>query len=122
METYSSELYRALQDIGCDVELHKPGADLLGRPSLWQMARFFLSASGFLLRHARNFDAILLGDFALGSLAPIARLASRGHARVVVSLHGNDLYFLRKRNVQARLYRLLARAAIASGAIDAAIA
>lgn len=122
METYSIELYRALQDIGCDVELRKPGADMLGRPSLFQMARFFASASWFLLRRARGFDVILLGDFALASLAPIARLASRGKARVVVSLHGNDLYFMRKRNAHARLYRLLARGVVASRAIDAAIA
>jgi glycosyltransferase involved in cell wall biosynthesis len=122
METYSFELYRALQDIGCDVELCKPGADMLGRPSLYQMARFFLSASWFLLRRARAFDAILLGDFALASLAPVARFASRGKARVVVSLHGNDLYFLRKRNAQALLYRVLARGVVASRSIDAAIA
>ena len=122
METYSRELYEALRDLPADVVLHGPAPSMVGRPSLWQMARFFAGACWTLLRHGRAFDTLLLGDFALASLAPVAKLASLGRLRVVVSLHGNDLYFMRKRTWDARLYRLLARVVVGSGALDAGVA
>jgi glycosyltransferase involved in cell wall biosynthesis len=122
METYSRDLYQAFLDLGVDVRLHGPGRGMVGRPSLLQMAGFFFSAVWTLLRYGRSFDALLLGDFALASLAPVASIASLGRIRVVVSLHGNDLYFMRKSDWQACVYRMLARCVVASGSIDAAVA
>jgi phosphatidyl-myo-inositol dimannoside synthase len=122
MEIYSKQLYEALVDMGTDIHLHRPATDLIGRPSLRQVAGFFFSACWMLLRTGRQFDAILIGDYAIASLAMIAKLATFGKVRVVVSLHGNDLYFMRKRTLKARVYRAINRLVVVSGALDAAMA
>lgn len=122
METWSKELHAAFETIGAGVDLHKPASDHIGRPSLLQMAGFFLSAAWKLLRHGRRYDAVLLGDFALATVAIVAKVATFGRLRTVVQLHGNDLYFLRKRGPVAGMYRLLCRLVVASGALDATIA
>lgn len=121
MEIYSRELFSALRDLDSGIQICKPRRPILGRPSLLRLAVFFAGASWVLLRHARKYDAILLGDFALAGLAILAKAGSFGRARVVISLHGNDLYFLRKRTLKAAVYRLVCRCVIASHTIDAAI-
>src|SRR5690348_6782978 len=122
MEVYSKELFSALQGLDGGVEICKPRRPILGRPSMLRLAGFFAGTSWTLLRRARKCDAILLGDFALAGLAIIAKLASLGRVRVVISLHGNDLFFLRKKTLKAAAYRLVCRGVIASHTLDAAIA
>lgn len=122
METYSLYLGQALQALDPQVELMKPRVDLHGRPSLAQITGFFLSACWRLLWQGRRYDAVLLGDYAIASLAIVAKIASLGRLRTVVSLHGNDLYFMRGRSLTARVYRALSWCVTRSGALDAAVA
>jgi len=122
METYSHELFAALREIGRDVDILKPRRPIHGRPSLARLTAFFLGASWTLIRERGVYGAVLIGDFAIAGLAPVAKIASSGKTRVVVSLHGNDLYFLKRRGIKARIYRLVARAVIRSNTIDAGLA
>lgn len=122
MEVYSKELFAAMRELNDQAEICRPRRPILGRPSLIRLAGFFAGASWILLRRARKFDAVLIGDFALAGLAVIAKLASLGRTRVVISLHGNDLFFLRKKTFKASVYRFICRGVIVSRAIDAAIA
>lgn len=122
MEIYSKHLFEAMQAEGADVVLHKPGKDLRGRPSLLELCGFFLHACRRLFRDAGRFDAVLIGDYAIAILAPVAKLASRGRLRTAVSLHGNDLYFLRSRSPLSIPYRQLSRWVTRGGKIDIAIA
>lgn len=122
MEMYSRHLLDAMVGQGAQVDLHKPRRDLMGRPTLPQMAAFFLSACSLLLLRGRRYDVVLLGDYAIASLAIVAKIATLGRLRTVVSLHGNDLYFMRKRTLLAALYRGLSRLVTTSRALDAAIA
>lgn len=122
METYSHELFGALREINGDIDIHKPHYPIHGRPSLLRLITFFLGASWTLLRNGRVYGAVLIGDFAIAGLAPIAKMASLGKARVVVSLHGNDLYFLKRSGIKAGIYRLVTRAVIMSNTIDAGLA
>lgn len=122
METYSKCLFDALEEIAPDVHLLKPKHDLDRRPSLWQITCFFFSACWVLLRKRRQYDAILLGDYAIASLAFVAKAVSFGRIRTVVSLHGNDLYFMRSNSTTARLYRGISQLVVAGRVLDAAIA
>lgn len=122
MEIYSFELDRAIRGLGVDVHLHAPRRPILGRPSLWQVAGFFLGACLHLVRHGRRYDAVLIGDFAIASLAPVARLFTARGTRIGVALHGQDLYFMRRDSATARLYGAIARLVAGSGALDVAIA
>lgn len=122
METYSHELFAALREISSDVDIHKPRYPINGRPSLARLAAFFLGASWALIRNRRAYEAVLIGDFAIAGLAPVAKIVSSGKTRVVVSLHGNDLYFLKRKGIKARIYHLVARVVIRSNAIDAGVA
>lgn len=122
METYSHELFEALRTISSDVDLCKPRHPILGRPSLARLAAFCLGASWVLIRSRRAYKAVLIGDFAVAGLGLVAKIASLGKTRVVVSLHGNDLYFLKRRGIKASIYRLVARAVIRSNTINAALA
>lgn len=122
METYSKFVFEALRDLDPGVELLKPRVDIHGRPSLPQIAGFFLGACWRLLTQARRYDAVLLGDYAIASLAIIAKLATWGRIRTVVSLHGNDLYFMRGHSLTARAYRAISWCVTRSGALDAAVA
>src|SRR5690606_21869877 len=122
METYSKALYEAMSGLDEAVDIHKPGTDIMGRPTLWQITAFALGACWLLLRRGRSYDVILLGDYALAVLAIFAKLVTFGQLRTVVSLHGNDLYFMRKRSALARVYRVLSRLVVASQCLDAAIA
>lgn len=122
METYSNNVFEALRDLDPGVELLKPRVDIHGRPSLLEIARFFMAACWRLLTQARRYDAVLLGDYAIASLAIIAKIATLGRIRTVVSLHGNDLYFMRGRSLTARAYRAISWCVTRSGALDAAVA
>jgi len=122
METYSHELFEALREISSDVDIHKPCYPIHGRPSLARLTTFFLGASWTLIRNRGVYGAVLIGDFAIAGLALVAKIASSGKTRVVVSLHGNDLYFLKRRSIKARISRLVARAVIKSNTIDAGLA
>jgi glycosyltransferase involved in cell wall biosynthesis len=122
MEVYSKELDDAMRKAGADVELFKPRHPMMGRPSLLQMSLFFVRACMHVIRRRNDYDAILIGDFALGSLACVAKLATRGRARIAVSLHGQDLYFMRRRSAVALAYRMIAKLVVMSGAIDIGIA
>lgn len=122
METYSKFLGEALQASDGEVDLLKPQIEIRGRPSLLQISRFFLAACMRLLTQGRRYDAVLLGDYAIASLAIVAKIASLGRIRTVVSLHGNDLYFMRSRSLTARAYRAISWCVTRSGALDAAVA
>ena len=122
MEIYSLELDRAIRDLGVAIDLYAPRKPMLGRPSLWQVACFFTGACAHLARLGRSYDAILIGDFAIASLACIARLFVGKRPRIGVSLHGQDLYFMRRSTPIARLYRAIAWLVVRTGAIDVAIA
>jgi phosphatidylinositol alpha-1,6-mannosyltransferase len=122
METYSKELFDAFRAEGADVELLKPGHHIDGRPSLKQLLGFFAAAVACLWRGRSRYDAVLLGDFALAPLAMVAKLFSRGRATTLVSLHGNDLYFMRGRSLAARLYAVIGKATVLSHTVDGAIA
>lgn len=122
METYSRELFEALREVSSDVDIHKPRYPIHGRPSFARLIAFFLGACWTLIRNRGKYRAVLIGDFAIAGLAPIAKFVSLGKARVVVSLHGNDLYFLKQRGTKARIYRLVARAVIRSNTINAGLA
>ncbi|KGQ20809.1 Glycosyl transferase, group 1 [Lysobacter dokdonensis DS-58] len=122
METWSKEFHAACVASGADVDLLKPASDHIGRPSLAQMAAFFASASWALVRHGRRYEAVLLGDFALATLAIVAKLATFGRIRTVVQLHGNDLYFMRQRGLVPTLYRALCAFVVGTRAIDATVA
>lgn len=119
---YSKEIFEALLRRGAEVELCKPRYDILGRPSSIRMAAFVLGACWRLLRARRDFDVVLLGDYALACLAIPAKLFSAGRLSVAVSLHGNDLYFMRHRSFQAHIYSWLSRISVSSHTIDHAIA
>lgn len=122
MEIYSQCLYEALRNTGTDIVLYKPGRPIIGRPSLPVIFRFFLGACWTLFRRARSYDIILLGDFAIAGLALIAKACTRGKVRVVVALHGNDLYFRRKTGIKAAVYKWMCSLVVRSHAIDVAIA
>lgn len=122
MEIYSRSLYEELKGIDPQIELLKPGSAILGQPSAWQMCKFLAGAAGRLLLSARNYDALLLGDYAIASLAIVAKLATLGRIRTVVSLHGNDVYFMRQRSAKAFVYRAVSWLVVQSNCLDAAIA
>src|SRR5688572_6931764 len=122
METYSKFLYAAMQEQDPNVTLWKPRIDIHGRPSLLEMARFFLACCSRLLLTGHRYDAVLLGDYAIAGLAVVAKVASLGRTRTVVALHGNDLYFMRGRSLKARAYLALSWAVVRSGTLDAAVA
>lgn len=122
METYSKSIYEAFHQSGQDVHLHKPRQEHIGRPTLWQMTTFFSSSCWHLLCYGKRYDAVLIGDYAIASLAVVAKIATFGRIRTVVSLHGNDLYFMRHKSPSAGLYRLLSRIVLGSRALDACIA
>jgi glycosyltransferase involved in cell wall biosynthesis len=122
MEIYSKELYQALREVGVDAHICKPESPILGRPSVFRVGIFFLSACWTLLRHRKSYDAVLLGDFCIASLAMVARICMPASVRIAVALHGNDLYFMRKRAVLAAAYRWISTLVIASRSLDAAIA
>jgi glycosyltransferase involved in cell wall biosynthesis len=122
METYSKFVFEALRELDAEVELLKPQVDIHGRPSLPQIARFFFAACWWLLTRARRYDAVLLGDYAIAGLSIVAKIATLGRIRTVVSLHGNDLYFMRGRSLTARVYSALSWCVTRSGALDAAVA
>jgi phosphatidylinositol alpha-1,6-mannosyltransferase len=122
METYSRSLYEEMKGIDPQIDLLKPGSDILGRPSTWRMCKFLAGAAGRLLLRARDYDVVLLGDYAIASLAIIAKLVTFGRIRTVVSLHGNDLYFMRHRSVKAFAYRAVSWLVVRSKCLDAAIA
>lgn len=122
MEIYSRELYEALREIGADVQICKPENPILGRPSVFRVGIFFLSTCWTLLRQRRSFDAVLIGDFCIASLAMVAKACMPGAVRVAVALHGNDLYFMRKRTLLAAIYRWICTLVVASRSLDAAIA
>lgn len=122
METYSQCLYAAMVAAGADIDLIKPAPPIIGRPSLVAMLRFMLGAAWRVIRRARDYDVVLLGDFAIAALAPLVHACGRGRCRIVVALHGNDLYFRRQRGVKPTLYRCMCNAVVRSRAIDMAIA
>lgn len=122
METYSKHLFEALRESGAEVDLYKPKSDLRGRPSVLQMVRFFYSACFFLILHGRKYDVVLLGDYAIAILGMVAKLASFGRLRTVVSLHGNDLYFMRAKTRLSSAYRSLSWLVTRGRTVDAAIA
>lgn len=122
MEIYSSELEGAMRRVGADVDLFKPEHPMLGRPSLLRMLFFFIRSCAYIVRKRHDYDAVLIGDFALASLAFVVKLATRGRARVAVSLHGQDLYFMRQRSVVACAYRMIASVIAVFDVIDVGIA
>lgn len=122
METYSKCLFEALSRLEEEVDIYRPRTDIVGRPSLRQISAFALGACWLLIRRGRSYDVVLLGDYALSTLAVAAKVTTFGKIRTVVSLHGNDLYFMRKRSLLALVYRALSRLVVASRCLDAAIA
>ena len=122
MEIYSKELYEALREIGADVQICRPRNPILGRPPIFRVGIFFLFAGWTLLRNRKSLDAVLLGDFCIASLAIVAKACMPKSVRIAVALHGNDLYFMRKRTLLSAVYRGICTLVVASRSLDAAIA
>jgi phosphatidylinositol alpha-1,6-mannosyltransferase len=122
METYSACLIRELSAEVEVADIFKPTVPMHGRPSLLELARLYASAAWHLLKHARGYDVVLLGDYALSSLALFAKAATAWRITTAVSLHGNDLYFMRKQSLVARTYTLVMTLVARSAIVDVAIA
>lgn len=122
MEIYSKCLFEAIRHTDSTIDLYKPRRPIVGRPSVLEIFRFFLGACLTLLHRGRNYDIVLLGDFAISGLALVSKICSVGRARVVVALHGNDLYFRRKTGIKSAVYKWMCSLVIRSHAIDVAVA
>ena len=109
MEVFAEELSLALQAKCRDVTVFKPVPAILGRPGPLVLLRFFLKATVTVLSHARKTDIVLLGDGVLTPLAWVAKLGSFGKVATVVTAHGNDMYYARRRKVSAAIYRATLR-------------
>lgn len=122
METYSFQLATHFPLVGGDVDVFKPEPPILGRPTLSQLCRFLIAACRLLATRSKSYDAVLIGDYAIAALAIVAKVMSRGRLRTVVSLHGNDLYFMRQEGMGPAAYRAISFLLSRSGLIDATIA
>lgn len=107
MEVFSEELFLALER-KCGnggVMLFKPDPPIIGRPGVFALLRFFIKASTAVLRDARDVDVVLLGDAVLTPLSWLAKLCTRGSVATVVTAHGNDVYYARRRKASSIVYR-----------------
>ncbi|HET6807306.1 MAG TPA: glycosyltransferase family 4 protein [Frateuria sp.] len=106
MEVYSQELYLALIKRSADIQLHRPTAPLIGKPSLLQIIKFSWRATEAIWRHRKSVDILLVGDVLLTPLSLVAKLICGTHLKVVAAAHGNDVYFAQNLSVKGLVYRL----------------
>jgi phosphatidylinositol alpha-1,6-mannosyltransferase len=103
METYSAALTANLRRHG-DIDVRALPGEEDGRPPGWRrLFQFVCGSTWHLLRDARRFDVIHLGDLVLWPLALAARAGNR-HAKVFVSAHGSDIALPLRRGLGPRSY------------------
>lgn len=107
MEVFAEELSLALQQKCRDITLVKPAPPILGRPGPLALLRFFAKASLAIVFATRKTDVVLFGDALLTPLASLAKLRSRGNVATVVTAHGNDVYYARRRLVGSTFYKVM---------------
>jgi glycosyltransferase involved in cell wall biosynthesis len=130
METYSVELTRELQSWLPLEVLALPGRPGGSPPGALALTGFAISNAWDYLRRKRVPAILHVGDLAAWPLGLLARLR-RPHAAVVISAHGTDVSYQRRKTLKGRLYkaylrlgaRLLTRATVVSNsAATAAVA
>ena len=121
METYSAELAKELERLVDLTVLALPGKERGRRPSLVALF-FFLVRAGYRLAAARGtYDIVHFGDMALFALARWNRLVSPA-TRNVLSLHGLDTIYHRRRGLMPWLYGRLISWAASSDCVDIYVA
>lgn len=121
MEVYSTQLHKALA-AEVELDLFKPDPPIHGRPTLLRLTRFILAATWHLAKYSRKYDVVLLGDYVIAVLGFVVKIASWGNTGTAVSLHGNDIFFMRRRSLRARAYALLSRSIVSTRCVDVALA
>jgi glycosyltransferase involved in cell wall biosynthesis len=121
METYSAELARELaQQVDLSI-LALPGKERGGRPSLLALFIFLVRAASRLVAARGKYDVVHFGDMALFVLARWNRMVSPS-TRNVLSLHGLDTVYHRRRGALPWLYGRLMAWAAASNCVDMYVA
>lgn len=107
METYSAELVRELAGLpGVTVDtMVLPGRDNGKPPHFLLLAVFLMKVAGALPFIVRRYDVIHFGDFVLSPLC----LFAIGCRRKVVTVHGLDLLYGRRRGILPFFYRLMTK-------------
>lgn len=122
MELYSRELTEALAGHAEVEVLALPGRPDGSPPSALALAGFLVRAAAGLAVRARCHDVVHFGDFVLFPLAVWTRMVAPGTLRVV-SVHGLDLIYGRRRGWKPALYRgFVAVAWLLRGAADRFVA
>lgn len=110
MEVFSAELYAALTRARADgIQLYIPTPPIVGRPSIWQLARFACGAARAIARPKKRFDALILGDCLLIPLSLWARLIHGRAIKIIGTAHGNDIFFAGNSSVSSRIYAFALR-------------
>jgi len=110
MEVFSAELYAALTRARADdIQLYVPTPPIIGRPSIWQLARFAWGAARAIARPKKRFDAIILGDCLLIPLSLWARLIHGQTIKIIGTAHGNDIFFAGNTSISSRVYAFALR-------------
>lgn len=111
MEEFSFQVATALSayaDVRVVAWRGRPGAGLTAR---WLLLGFLVRAVGSLIRHGRRTDMVVLGDFVLAGLSPIARVFAP-RASTVITVHGLDLRFGFRSGAGPMLYRAYLRSMV----------
>ncbi len=122
MELYSRELAAAMK-AHADIDVEAlPGRDDGRPPTGLALARFFLRAGFTLVARGRRYDVIHFGDFVLFPLAVWAAIVSPWSRRMV-TVHGLDLIYGRRKGWKPFLYRVyVAIARLLQGAVHVFVA
>jgi glycosyltransferase involved in cell wall biosynthesis len=121
METYSAELVRELEHLVDLSVLALPGKERGGRPSLLALFLFLIRVGSRLVAARGKYDVVHFGDMALFALARWNRMVSPS-TRNVLSLHGLDTVYHRRRGALPWLYGRLIAWAAASDCVDMYVA
>ncbi len=121
METYSAELAKALEPLVDLSVLALPGKERGRRPSLIALFFFLIRVGGHLARARGTYDVVHFGDMVLFALARWNRLISPA-TKNVLSLHGLDTVYHRRRGFMPWLYGRLMSWAASSDCVDVYVA
>jgi phosphatidylinositol alpha-1,6-mannosyltransferase len=114
METYSAELTSELAHL-VDLDLRVlPGRSTGYPPSAVQLAWFILSTGAFLWRHRGRYDLVHFGDVVLFPLAWLHAKCAPNASRVI-TVHGLDLTYGRRKGAAPAIYRAFLRWAVRRG-------
>ncbi|MCB9959992.1 MAG: glycosyltransferase family 4 protein [Rhodospirillaceae bacterium] len=122
MELYSRELADAYRHLGPTGVLALPGRADGRPPHLLRLLGFMVTTAAALAWRGRRYRLIHFGDLVLFPLCVWARLWAPGTRRIV-TVHGLDLLYGRRRGALPRLYRgYLAMTRALQGSADAFVA